>query len=378
VINWASIIKAPTASEVFEQMLANAKALKFPTTSWGTKSVPRALMHLFSLVFESFASSTIVDLARSGFRTTAAGAWLTAHAKDFYKLDRVEAVFAVGTATLANASGDSYTYDPGTLFAKSTALDADGHELLFTNADAVAIGAGGTQTLSWRAEHAGSAYNVGGDTITELATPLPGVSISAAPATAWLTTVGADDEEDEDLSERCGERWDSLNLDNAGVAVLDDSYAYHAKSAAPGQVSRVLVLEHTPSDGHVTLVLSGPDGPVPSAVVTAVRAYLELGRRAMCVTLHVDSALAHLITLAGTVRVRAGYLAQARDEIRRALDALSAESGGGATIDLANLIRIVRAASGVTHVVLTAPLADVVLSTSEVATFLDTLTYVAA
>lgn len=107
-------------------------------------------------------------------------------------------------------SATPYTVAAGQLVAQST----NGLYYRNTTGGTLAAGSVGSPTsltLAWQAESPGFTYNVGGEAIASLSTPLPGVSISAAPGLAWITTQGTDDESDESLSQRCGDRWDALS-----------------------------------------------------------------------------------------------------------------------------------------------------------------------
>jgi hypothetical protein len=290
---WSSLINAPTAAQTFSALIGLAKLAKFPTTSWGTRSVPRVLLQLFASSIESFGA-VIVGIARSGFRTTALGDWLDAVAEGMYGISRFPATFTVVAATVHNDGVGPQVIAAGDLY-----LIAGG--LLYRNAAGGTVAAGSSQALDWQAEHAGAAYNLDGEALEGLATPLVGVSLTAASGIGWIVTQGVDVEADEALAARCGEQWSTL-----GAAGDAEAYAYNAKLAS-AEVTRVRVYEDTPAPGWVTMYLAGPAGPVSVGTANAVKAWIEAaGRRPMCVGLVSSPAGTQSISCTGTVKVKAG------------------------------------------------------------------------
>ena len=371
MISWAQLTTPPTIDAIFARLITFAKALKLPTFSWGPKNFLRAALGLFAQVLGDQFGTVIADIAKGGFRTTAPGDWLTLIASEFYGIDREPAVFTDGTVTLTNVSTTPQTIAIGDL-----AFETIGGQI-FTNITGGSLAGPGSLPLSWRAEHAGSAYNVGGESVVLLSTPLPGVSISALAGESWITTLGVDEESDADLSTRCGERWDTL-----GPTPGTTAYAFNAILAgvavASGQVTRTRVYEATPIPSYVTMYLAGPTGPVSTTVANAVRQWFEdNAKRPQCVGLLIYPANSRVVSLTGTVTVKAAQLAAAQAAISAGLVALEKGTDFGGLVDVNELIALVRTAPGCTRLVLTTPAADVALAPSEVVSFVDALTYVA-
>lgn len=362
MISWASLINAPTAAQSFSSLLALAKLAKFPTTSWGTRAVPRVLLQLFSQAVEQFGA-VIVALAKSGFRTTASGDWLDAVAEGMYGIARDPATFTIVEATAHNGGVSPQTIAAGDLY-----LSAGG--LLYRNIEGGTVTAGGTLPLAWQAEHAGAAYNLDGEALEGLSTPLVGVTLTAASGTGWLVTQGVDAETDVALATRCGEQWSTL-----GASGDASAYAYNAKQAS-AEVTRVRVYEETPSPGWVTMYLAGPAGPVSVSTANAVKAWIEAaGRRPMCVGLVSSPAGTGTINVTGTVKVKAGTTAAVRASIAASFLALQASTDFGGLVDQAEIIAAIRTTTGVTHLALSTPAADVTLAASQLAVLVDGLTY---
>jgi uncharacterized phage protein gp47/JayE len=360
---WSSLITAPTAAQTFSALIGLAKLAKFPTTSWGTRSVPRVLLQLFASSIESFGA-VIVGIAKSGFRTTALGDWLDAVAEGMYGISRFPATFTVVAATVHNDGVGPQTIMPGDLY-----LVAGG--LLYRNVGGTfTVGAGASQELWWQAEHAGASYNLDGEALEGLATPLVGVSLTAAAGIGWIVTQGVDVESDEALATRCGEQWSTL-----GASGDAEAYAYNAKLAS-AEVTRVRVYEDTPAPGWVTMYLAGPAGPISVGTANAVKAWIEAaGRRPMCVGLVSEPAGTQTITCTGTVKVKAGTTLAVKARIAEAFLALQAATDFGGTVDYSEVVATVRTTDGVLHLALTAPVADVVLGASQLAVMADALTY---
>lgn len=360
----SALLAQPTLDKVVGWLLNLLGKAGFPTTSWQTTSVPRRLLYAFAGGLIDLGPN-VAKIVASGFRTLAKGDWLTLIAADFYGLDRIPATFTTGTISVVVSTATTYTIAAGDLVARSST------GRLYRNTSAGVVPGPGSLAFTWQAESPGSGWNVGGEGITELVTPLSGATLSAASGLTWITVQGRDEESDDDLSLRCGEQWDTL-----GAAGGPDAYLYNAKQAST-QVTRARVYENTPSDGHVTLYLAGASGPVTAGVASDVAAWFETnGKRPQCVALHVYPAGTHTITLTGTVKVKIGRTADAKAAIATASTALAIATDFGGLVDLASLIAIVRTAPGVTHVAFTTPVADVALAASELASIVDGLTYV--
>jgi len=370
VISWAQLTTATTPTAILVRLLAFAKAMKLPTMSWGPKNFLLAAFQIFALVLGEQFGTVIVAIAKSGFRTQALGDWLTLIAKEFYGVDRNPATFTVVSATLANAGASPQTVAAGDLY-----LEALGG-LLYRNTAGGTIAAGGTLTLSWQAEHAGIGYNLGGEALIGLTTPIVGVSVSALPGDGWLVTQGEDEEIDEDLAERCGERWATV-----GTAGAIEAYRFNALAAAEElglDVTRARFYEESPAPGWVTGYLAGPSAPVSVATAAAVRTWFEdNAKRPGCVGLLLYPADGRNVTLTGTVLVKAAQLTAARTAIAEGLLALATATDFGGEIDVEELVALVRTAPGVTRLTLTTPAALITLAPSEVVTFVDALTYTA-
>lgn len=353
-ISIEELLSAPTAEAIAARILTTLSGVGFPITSWSEKSVPRRLIKAFAEVLVD-GWSAIAIIAAAGLLSKATGGWLELLALEFFGIERYAAMPTQGGITLtASTAAPTYTKQAREVIARSTT------GALFRNVSGFTLTAGASITPTWEADVPGVESNVAGETIVELATPLAGVVASAAPGISWITTQGTDQESEDDLRGRCRAQWSTIGAGGTAEAI-----AYHCKSAS-AQVTRVRVYEATPVPGKCTIILAGPAGGVNATTVAAVATYLEDGRRIQCVTYITRAATNRPIDVAGTAKVSAGKLAEAKAYVDRELAALGRATVGGGIVDLDNLRRIVRGAPGVTHTVLTYPPADVALAVDEV------------
>lgn len=342
------LVKIATKDEVLDTLVGFLKLGEFPTTSWASGSVPRELVEKFALLGSNW-SSLVSKIAKGGLLELAEGDWLTLYAASSYGLIRNDAVFAEGEIVFTDAGGAPITWAAGDLIAESTTGTR------FVNTTGGTLNAAGTLTMSFRAESAGSAYNATDNTITTLATPVAGVTLTNAPIGStgtWLTTSGTDEESDSALRERCRTQWGAIG--SGGNA---DAYRYWARNAST-QVTRVSVVENYPSAGKVTVFLAGSTGTVSASVVTAVNTYVQT-RRPLTVTVYVYGASTIAVTLAGTVTYSSTVsLATVTAGVNAALLALQSAKGVGDDVYLSEIYEAIQGVPGVLHATLTAPIAD--------------------
>jgi len=373
-VTLASLIVPLTKDDVVATTLKLLKLAGFPVTSWQPSSVPRALIEVFAQSLADL-STTVSNIARSGFLSLAEGEWLTLLADELFDVQRKPAVFTEGVATLTDGGGGPFTILPGQIWAVSKG----GRR--FSNTTGGIVPLGGTLTLSWKAESSGASYNVASGDLSTLVTPLPGVTINnpPLPTGTWITAQGVDEESDPAVRVRCQEKWSSL-----GAGGNAPAYAFHAKNASP-QVTRVRVYEATPKGGEVTVVVAGPAGAlVDPTIVMNVAAYLEDGRRPQCVTVHVASATNRVIPLIGEVRVRATMLDPAKAFVSGQVTDLQQSLDIGEKVPVSELIERVMDAPGVVNVGLVSTAGirlvpevdDFVLGPTEVAAFTNGLTWI--
>lgn len=369
MISLDDLTREPTEDETSQSVFNLLASAGFPVTAWQLGTPGRTLVELVGKFLSSLPLS-IRQIAEMGLLSRSAGSWLTLYAQQRYGIDRAAAIFARGTLQLTNATAGTLTYDPQELIAASSTGK------LFRNTGAISIAAGATASVTFEAEQPGYLYNVNAGSITKLATPHPGLTVTS-PAIGttgtWLTVYGADEESDDRLRTRCQGRWGELSLGSPDRAyqkwVLD----------ASAQVTKVTV--STPGYGGIIRIrLAGPSGGVLSSVVDDVSDYLEgvtdgTLRRALCATLDIASASTLTIPITGTVTVSPGKIRTAKPAIEARLLAYFASIPIGGQVRAAQILEEIMVPAGVVDCALVTPAANIGLSTDQTAAASISLVY---
>jgi uncharacterized phage protein gp47/JayE len=338
-----------------------------PVSAWQPGSLPLTLLQTDADVDADF-SQLVQAVAKGGFVTLATKDWLDLVALNVYALTRTLATTTQGVVTFTAASG----VGPYSLLAGDrTVATASG--LQFVTTSGGTLTGGGTLQVTVEAASPGAAYNVGNATITQLLTPLAGVTVNNPDpgGGSWVTSYGTDTESDSSLVQRCKDRWPSM-----GVGATKEAYDAWAR-AASSSITRTNPYPDASTPGQVDVVVAGPSGPVAGGVVTLAQNYIN-ARLPLGITAVVVSASAHVVTVAATVYVQAAYLVLAQQQCPANVETLIAETDLGGAVYPSELITALSSPTGVTRVVLTSPAGDEVLTASEVATLSGpTLTFVA-
>lgn len=368
----------------------------FAVSAWQPGSVPRKLLEADAeaneerdLLDRDIAAGGYLEFADPGLLDTQpAGPWLKLLAKSRYNVDAKPGTQARGVVVLTDAIGAGpFTINPGDLWVATAGGKRFTNLTGGTLAKSTNLASPQTLALTFAAEGLGADYNVGNNTITLLLTVRPGVTVDNPPVGTtgtWLTVQGTDPETQGSLRARCMARWPSL-----GAGRPEDAYVYGATTASAA-VSRVRVVTSPTTPGEVDVYIAGPAGPLGPPDVATVQAALDLITPLASVTV-VAAASAKVVTLAGTVYVKAAQLATAQAKAEANLAALfstlpiggDTDSGTPGILDLAAVVASIaprtadgRSATGVVDVNLTSPSGDVTFSANEVATLTNNLAWV--
>lgn len=361
-LSYKEVTQPSTEDEMRTLLLELLTLAGFPATAWQDGSVPRSLYEVEATVLVQL-QELIAEIGKGGLLDEATGDWLALLAISLFDEERVAAIKTQGLATLAcSALAGPYTIAVAQLVATNGSKR-------FRNTTGGTLVAGGTLQLTFEAEEAGAAYNIGSGTLTTLLTPLAGVTISnpaLPPGSTWITQSGADQESDEQLRARCRAKWATL-----GTGATTDSYVFWARDAASA-VRKVNVLEASNAGvlapGYVTLYIAGDLNTVGVDEVTAVGTYIA-ARRPLTVTVVVIAATALAIPITCTLRIRSEDRPAAEPLIIQYLNELARAMQIGDTVYRAAIIEQLMRPEGMINAVLTAPAADVVLTASQVAQF---------
>ncbi len=145
----------------------------FGQTAWQQFSWQRRILELEAEAGGD-VDALISAIAAGGYLDNADGAWLDLYCDNVYDERRHEAIQAKGVCVLTDAgNGGPYSIAAGQLWVAT----ADG-ALRFVNTTAGSLPEGGTLALEFAAESPGAPFNVGNGAITQLITPLPGVTVA--------------------------------------------------------------------------------------------------------------------------------------------------------------------------------------------------------
>lgn len=360
-LSYDELTTPPTEDEQLGELLELATLAGFPATAWQDGSVPRTLLEIEKTVLVKLAG-LIAKIGKGGLLDDAAGDWLDLLADSLFDEARVAAVKTQGLATLScSALAGPYTISAQQLVATNAA------GVRFRNTNGGTLASGGTLQLTFEAETAGAAGNIGSGQLTIMLTPLAGVTLAnpvVPPGSTWITQAGADEESDDELRERCRAKWATL-----GTGSTADSYIFWAREASV-EVRRVKVFPHsnagTPTDGHVTLYLAAERGTVGAQAVDDVVAYIT-PRLPLCTTLHVLAATEVTVAIDATQYVSAADHSAAVVQLSEYFDEYEASIGIGDTVYLTAITEQLMRPDGMRNTVIAAPAADVVLDFDEVA-----------
>jgi uncharacterized phage protein gp47/JayE len=372
VISLADLLATPTEDEILAELLDFLDSLGFAGSSWQVGSWQRHLVQLVAHVYSDLAV-TVSDIAALGFVQLSSGNAATLIASELYGVDRVAALPTQGEIVLTSTAGaPPHVIAVGQL---QVADAATAPARTYRNTSGGVLAPGGTLTLAWEAETAGTAGNIATGAMLYLWTPLVGVTATnpAIGATStWITRYGTDEESDALLTARAIGQWTLL-----AYSVTEGAYAVWALEAG-SSVTRVRVRGDNPlGPGSVDVILAGPGGTVSAGVVTTVTDYINgtdgIGRRPLNDVPSVRAAVVLGQAFDGTVTVSAS--AQSVTTIAAIQAAISAYLSGvpiGGTVIppgapgvagvlvRAEVIAAVMALEGVLNFSLTAPAADVI------------------
>lgn len=351
-----------SVDEAEEALLGVLATAGFPASAWQPFSVGRTLVRGVAHVW-SDASELVASLAAAGFVPLASGAWLDALAEGLYDEERIAAAATVGTLTLTDAGGGPHVIAVGQLRALSDA----GYYYVNTTGGTLTLG--GTLGLTFTAEAPGAAYNAAGGTITQLATPLVGVSVAAS--STWITSSGRDEETDAELRSRLIAKWGTLGTGSPALA-----YESWVRTGAPN-VTRVTINDANPrGPGTIDIYAATNSGPATSGDVALAQAYVD-ARRPLGSDPLVIAPTAYPVTIAATVYVRAAYMTAAQVAIAAALSEYGAALDIGGVVYVSQIVETIMAVAGVRNCSVTSPAADLVIGSSSLAVLSLSLSYVA-
>lgn len=362
--------KALVGHKSFEELLADAlnrlRASGSKITNLNPGGVFRTLAEL-SIQGVADLYDLLAEVVRQGFAAHATGAWLDLKCLDV-GISRRPATKTEGLVVFGREQAGSPVVVPAGSIVK-TGLSPQGEELrYFVSQDTVIPAEEKEHLVPVRAEFPGSRYNVGPGYITTLVTYIQGVDYVRNDE-GWITSEGADEEDDESLRQRYFLRWQELAQGGTKQAYI--SWAMQV----PGVVD-VSVNDAFPrGPGTVDVIIVGPDGLPTQALIDAVAAYIEQ-RRPLCANVVVKGPVLVPADVAVSLTVNQSYGEPAAVEAEatsrvRALFGLEAVPGVarlriGETLYRSRLVALLAAIPHVLSVDVTSPPEDVVVRPDEI------------
>lgn len=251
----------------------------------------------------------------------------------------------------------------------------------------------------------GVASNVPVGSITEMKTPLAGVTVSnpaVGTTGTWITSPGTDGEPETDQGDAQYKRRLLLRWAVAGELVTNpasgditvvtasctqDAYEFWARFPVNGgktsPVSKARILSNwkdgAPLAQAVTVLVAGPAGALAAGDLTAVRANFETPRKyPLGDKLYVATVVPVVVTLTGTVYVYAPWsLDDVKSQVAAALAQLQAVIDIGATVYRTELVGTVQKANdqAIRNVDLLTPAGDTAVAFNGLVTLVNNLDF---
>ena len=345
----SELTEPQSKDDVLTLLLAFLSAQGFPVTTWAEGSVGRDLVE-WCARFLSDTTFLHALIARGAYLDTAEGDWLTLLAASQYQKVRNPAVKAVQVFVMTDPPG-SPIYDSGFSAQAATGI-------VFTSTTVATASAGGTHTTTITADVAGVTGNVSADTITELITSYPGLTVSN-PINVFtgssIVTSGTDEQTDQALRTECKDQWGVLD------GIIVEAYGQWARETVT-TITRVKVYGASESSGNVSVLIASATGPASLTAYLAAVDYIA-DRKPLCVAANVLNCTANTIAPLGTVYYRnASQLTNAQSQVEGNLLELSLAKGIGDPVYLAEIIEQIMRADDVVNVALTDPTTDTSLT----------------
>ena len=330
-------------------------------TNFNVGSVVRTLAEVYAeVVAELYAFGA--EMLKQGFLDTATGFWLDRKASE-YGLIRKPAIKTEGRVVFSRkvARNTNVSIPSGSIV--TTPKDQSGKEYrFFTTEDAILPSGQLSVTVPVIAETAGSAFNVGPWSITLMKTYVAGVDAVSNP-TDWMSIVGADEEKDSALRQRCFLAWEELS--QGGTARAYVSWAL----SVPG-VKSAFVDDTLPrGEGTVDIYIMGEAGPPDPALLASVQDVVDQNRP-ITADAQVRSPQVVSVNISVSVVPRSGYdILSLEAEIRRRVSVFFGDIedttltilplGVGQDVIVSQLIGIIMAVPGMYSVVIHSPSSNI-------------------
>ena len=261
-----NIIPVPDEDEEMEKVQGELEDEGFPITNFKKGGIFYHLCRMLVTIYIELKelARTIVN---SCFIKHAEGDWLKIKAADYSKQQK-EAKKAKGYVSIyRNEYNNALQVTKGHCF--KTEPDAGGKELKFYCCENTVIDAGEpVGRVLVEAEEAGTYYNIAPGRITISMIHLDGVDYVTNEEN-WLFEEGAEEEDLEDLRDRCMSSWAEL-----ATRTIEEKLRNAAKSV-PGVLDARIDAQHPRGQGTVDVIVTGAAGEVSPELIRKVGEAIE-------------------------------------------------------------------------------------------------------
>jgi hypothetical protein len=372
---WIVLLATVTTAEIRAAMLTSMTIAGLPTSLWTIDGLWQNLVEWVALIVRGL-TEVLRSIALNAFLDTATGQGLTDLARNTYGTERRLATYATGTATYLNTTGGLVEFDiDGVSFELKTNT-----EITYRNSQAISVANGATVTFGVVCEYLGTQGNAaaGAGTLGTIAlvTAIPGFQFIQNSA-----IVGQDEQDDASLrylarrqaavastSHRSKYEWIAFNTNTDGTL----SAANDGKTRT--NVARALV-SFDDAQGRVYVTLAAPNGPMDAGEFTTTQnAIIQRALNNPGIPI-ITNVTAVPIVITGAIELENGSSTSgvATAVYQYVNDWFASPSnliGGGngfLAVDELKLL-IGRANPAIRKVTLTSPLADVAISSVQMAT----------
>lgn len=261
-----NIIPIPEEEEEMEKIQRELEAEGFPVTSFKKGGIFYHIIRMFLKIYIEM-KKLARDILNSCFIRHAEGDWLKIKAADFSKYQK-EAKRTKGYITIyRDEYANALQVTKGHCF--KTEPDAAGNELKFYCCENTIIDAGEkTGKVLVEAEKAGAFYNIKPGKITVSMIHLEGVS-SVENEEDWIFEEGAEEEDLEELRDRCMSSWAEL-----ATRTIEEKLRNRARSV-PGVLGVRIDAQHPRGQGTVDVIVTGTAGEASPELLRKVSEAIE-------------------------------------------------------------------------------------------------------
>jgi len=361
-----SLRTVQTHAQIRALILALFGVLGFQVTSWQDFSFPSRVVEALVTVLADIWLF-VSEVAGGAYGETSRGFYRRLWAWDRFRIQILAARFTTGRITLTDVGGGPHNIGAGGLIV----TDDDGRH--FQSTEAVSVPLNGSATVAVRAVAEGATYNIPSGVPLQLVTSFVGLTATNPPQVGtetWISTAGADEEDEDSLYLRAIGQWDELS-----IATPSGYYESKLRKAIP-TLTKIRVRDDNPiGPGSCELILATGAGPASGGDVTAANSFLRTLRSVGAGVLSARAAVARDVHVGGTCYVQASSKAQASADVAADLTKLQVKLPIAGTVYSAEITRIVKSKDGVRNFVPATP--DLTVGDDEVATLHHEITYVA-